>query len=38
MATTKIINHSFVLSGIESKFHMKLPWDNKCQPNTSLLL
>ena len=33
-----LINNSFVLSVIEFKFGMKLPWHNKHQPNTSLLL
>ena len=28
------INNSFILSGIEFKLGMKLPWGNKHQPNT----
>ena len=37
MATTIIVNNSFVLGRIKSIFGMEVPWDDRHQPHTSLL-
>ena len=37
MATTVIVNNSFVLFCNESILGMEVPWDNRHRPHTSLL-